>query len=48
MEKLQIIMGWHKDWLETWQERLGLADYTMLWISFGEGVLFTSILIWLI
>jgi hypothetical protein len=48
MEKLQIIMGWHKEWLQGWQERLGLDDYTMLWISFGEGVLVTSILIWLI
>ena len=48
MEKLQIIMGWHRDWIVGWQEKLGIDDYTMMWISFGEGVLLTSIFIWLI
>jgi hypothetical protein len=24
MEKLEIIMGWHRDWIVGWQETLGL------------------------
>ena len=41
-------MGWHRDWIVGWQEKLGLDDYTMMWISFGEGVLLTSIFVWFI
>ena len=48
MDKLKIMLGWHKDWIMNWQEQLKLDDYTMLWISFGEGVVMTLVLLWLI
>tara|TARA_B100000902_G_scaffold193261_1_gene184669 strand:- start:4615 stop:4761 length:147 start_codon:yes stop_codon:yes gene_type:complete len=47
MEKLQIIMGWHADWISGWQEKLGLDDYTMWWLSFGKGIIVGLILVWL-
>ena len=34
------MIDWHKRHVEFWKSKLGAGDYGMLWISFGEGILF--------
>jgi hypothetical protein len=33
------MMGWHKNLLKIWQEKLDLSNYTVAWIGFIKGLL---------
>lgn len=45
LEKLRVM---HENQLYGFQKAMRLDDYHMLWLSFGEGVIFTLLFLWLV
>ena len=40
MNQNSNMLIWHKKLLETWQEKLGLSNYLVAWISYLKGLIF--------
>ncbi len=36
----------HKRYITWWQRKLGLSDYTLLWLAFLKGVIIALIIEW--
>ncbi len=34
------MLTWHKKLLQSWQEKLGLSNYLVAWISYFKGLIF--------
>jgi hypothetical protein len=45
---LEKLRNWHEFQLAGFQDAMRLDDYHMLWLSFGKGVLFTIVFLWII
>ena len=43
-EKITDAIEWHKDYVEDFQDKYDINDYTYLWIAFSKGVLLTLLL----
>jgi len=48
MNITEKLRGWHEAQIYGFQKATRLDDYHMYWISFGEGIVFTLLFLWLI
>ena len=46
-EKITDAIDWHRDYVEDFQDKYNINDYTYLWIAFSKGVLMTLLLQWI-
>jgi hypothetical protein len=38
------MIDWHKRQVEFWKYKLGVSEYSMLWIAFAKGIVFGLLL----
>ena len=38
------MIDWHKRQVEFWKSKLGVSEYSMLWIAFAKGIVFGLLL----
>jgi hypothetical protein len=44
---IKDFIAWHRDYVEDFQDKYDINDYTYLWIAFAKGVVLTLLLQWI-
>jgi len=47
-QMLSLLIKRHKAKVERWRARLGLSEYQVFWMGFGEGLLIGGVLVFFI